>query len=651
MCHESDSPREDCSIPFLSSESPEHQDAEADFQRETLRCPERFGWLSDMPVATTVEPGQSSEGLSITEPAKLAVLQQSLARSYGTRDRGSSGETLWQVNSTDHVGKDIGIGELEGSEDKAMAWEPSDPGLSHWDCVNGYRPDSLDATYNLAPMGIVWSLATDVVQYVGHWTGTHREQNVKGVSSAQHVLQTVYPGPAMSLQTSVDEQYEEMSFNISPKFNSTSSVSTTYITSQKGAPFGEDGKPYFNITNLCYTDGALYESHGKSGKMQILIDTGASKSICNRRWVKEVSKKRKLTMYLVHKVHIRVADSTYHQIQEVVQLTVIIQGHVFEVFALVLENMDPELDLILGSKSLFELEVTVNCERQRMQFLQQSVNAYVKYLVEVAASMSQTIDLTVPAIKDGQVKHWTPSRCLTKLDLSHGGDHPQKEFQTTEAFVDQDRTFQVTVTNDSAKDLILSKNFFVGGVDLRLTGYFFKDQDTLFNSFPDECAFLDDESTLNEMFAFLEKVNKLDNSAPSEEPKIDPDDLYPWLEKDDPRQTMMDMECIQKFINLDDSVLTLENKKHFQKILLKYKDAFSLCDEVGVCPYLKVHVEMKDKLPFFVHPYGVKEDQKKWVDKEMQKGCLLGYMRWEFVQQPHHAHSKKEFERAVQDSG
>ncbi len=105
-------------------------------------------------------------------------------------------------------------------------------------------------------------------------------------------------------------------------------------------------------------------------------------------------------MYPVHKVCIRVTDSTYHQIQEAVRLTVVIQGHVFEVFALVMENMDPELDLILGSKSLFELEATVNCERQCVQFLQRSVNVYVKYPVEVAAGTSQTIDLTVPAIKD-----------------------------------------------------------------------------------------------------------------------------------------------------------------------------------------------------------------------------------------------------------
>ncbi len=83
------------------------------------------------------------------------MLKQSLAQSYGTRDQSSSRETLQQVNSTDHVGKDIEVGELEGSEDEAMAWEPSDPGLSHWDCVSGYRPDLLDATYNLALMGIM----------------------------------------------------------------------------------------------------------------------------------------------------------------------------------------------------------------------------------------------------------------------------------------------------------------------------------------------------------------------------------------------------------------------------------------------------------------------------------------------------------------
>ncbi len=69
----------------------------------------------------------------------------------------------------------------------------------------------------------------------------------------------------------------------------------------------------------------------------------------------------------------------------------------------------------------------------------------------VEVGMSKTIDMMVPVIKAQQVKHWMLSRCLTKLDLSHGGEHPQKEFQTMEAFVDQDGSLrswsQMTVQN------------------------------------------------------------------------------------------------------------------------------------------------------------------------------------------------------------
>ncbi len=89
MCLENDSPQGDCSIPYLSSESLECQGAEADFQRENLQCVECFGWLSDMPVATAVEPGQSSVGLSVTEPEKLAMCKSCVAWSYGARDQRS----------------------------------------------------------------------------------------------------------------------------------------------------------------------------------------------------------------------------------------------------------------------------------------------------------------------------------------------------------------------------------------------------------------------------------------------------------------------------------------------------------------------------------------------------------------------------------
>ena len=57
---------------------------------------------------------------------------------------------------------------------------------------------------------------------------------------------------------------------------------------------------------------------------------------------------------------------------------------------------------------------------------------------------------------------------------------------------------------------------------------------------------------------------------------------------------------------------------------MKYKDAFSLRDEIGQCSNMEVELEMNDKTPFFIRPFPIKESDKTLVDNEMKRGCLLG---------------------------
>ena len=38
------------------------------------------------------------------------------------------------------------------------------------------------------------------------------------------------------------------------------------------------------------------------------------------------------------------------------------------------------------------------------------------------------------------------------------------------------------------------------------------------------------------------------------------------------------------------------------EMLYKYREAFSLRDEIGPCPNIKVKIEVTDKSPFFVRP-------------------------------------------------
>ena len=53
-------------------------------------------------------------------------------------------------------------------------------------------------------------------------------------------------------------------------------------------------------------------------------------------------------------------------------------------------------------------------------------------------------------------------------------------------------------------------------------------------------------------------------------------------------------------------------------MLDKYKEAFSLRDEIGTCPSIEVGIYVTEKSPFFIRPYHVREEDKKVIYKEMK---------------------------------
>ena len=105
------------------------------------------------------------------------------------------------------------------------------------------------------------------------------------------------------------------------------------------------------------------------------------------------------------------------------------------------------------------------------------------------------------------------------------------------------------------------------------------------------------------------------------------DDPYPWLEPNDPRRTLTDQEIIERYVNLEEADLTTKEKRTLIKVIMKYRKAFSLRDEIGTCPHMEVELELEDTKPFFIRPFPIKEGEKDIIDKEMGKGCLLGILR------------------------
>ena len=93
---------------------------------------------------------------------------------------------------------------------------------------------------------------------------------------------------------------------------------------------------------------------------------------------------------------------------------------------------------------------------------------------------------------------------------------------------------------------------------------------------------------------------------------------FPWLDDTDERKHMTDREILDKYVNLDSSCLTKSEKEQVRDSLYQYKDAFSLRDEIGLCPNMELEIGVTDKSPLFIRPFHANEDDKVILDKEMK---------------------------------
>ena len=179
--------------------------------------------------------------------------------------------------------------------------------------------------------------------------------------------------------------------------------------------------------------------------------------------------------------------------------------------------------------------------------------------------------------------------------------------QTITLHLNHDGKTTIQLTNYSNIDWKIHKGEMLGCLDMRSSGYFHVSRDTLQqikkSSFKDNCSFLSEDET-SEYFDLYNKdhrevvnyikseVNNRLKLVARNEPPVDNDTnivpdkdkaRYPWLDKEDPRRNMTDQEILEKYVDLSDSDLNAAEKKSLYKVLLKYKEAFSLRDEIGLC--------------------------------------------------------------------
>ena len=463
-----------------------------------------------------------------------------------------------------------------------------------------------------------------------------------------------------------EDRYGNLTLFTTSVFKPHESICATYLWTEENQCSIMESEAYDMEGNMWFkqgkfpinlhseTQGELMD--GTNIKVTTLMDTGCSKPILNRKFYNKHPYLQKIPHYPIQSIGVIVADDRVIKVTEAIQFVIRFHGHVFE-FIAYLADMSETFDFVIGQKSMYELEATVDYNNLAFTFLKRSlpVHAVDNFTVKPGKTKDVALELKDIPFKVHGYTDFPKDGVAVVAKLKSANDNQLIQKLILHLFEDGKTTVQLT--NHSKENWKIKQSDLMGCFDMRSSGYFHVSRDSLQQimqaSFKDNCSFLNETET-SEYFEMYhrdhEEVINYANSQVNQrlsqqqgnsklvdrkdnvenDTNIVPDkekDPYPWLEKEDPRRYMSDQEILEKYVDLSDSDLNHAEKRSLYKILYKYNEAFSLRDEIGLCPSMEIELELNDETPFFIRPFPIKENEKDVVDKEMRKGCLLGILR------------------------
>ena len=454
-----------------------------------------------------------------------------------------------------------------------------------------------------------WSIFSDNIRYVQHDQITAQNLNFDTVDYRNHkdLYLQLKEEPLLSLDVNFglypdmtkaryldvyEDVYAEMVY--SSKFEENSDLSTSYLGQTKMTRNTRiKTEERFHITGQGFPSGKLLDGT----ECQILLDTGATKSYMSKLYYLRCKTLHALPKFSSNTQKIQVGNGQYVSVLFVIPVIIDIHGHRFEIFTLVSEIHD-NVDLVMGMKNIFELEGVIDSRESCFSFLSRSIPFFPVMTVEIAPASQKMVMVDAPFVEE------LSGMAMVKiLDM---------KMQTTNMiklkFIQNKVVLKIT--NKMRKTITFDRTDMMGVVDLRSLGFYKIKQEVLQEHLSIHYHFeLADD--------VCEQYNRLINLMRKEEEKSE--GKFPWLDDTDKRKYMTDKEILDKYINLDNSCLTKAEKEQVRDLLYQYKDAFSLRDEIGLCPNIEIEIDVTDKSPFFIiRPFHANEDDKVILDKEMK---------------------------------
>ena len=172
-------------------------------------------------------------------------------------------------------------------------------------------------------------------------------------------------------------------------------------------------------------------------------------------------------------------------------------GHVFE-FIVYLADMSENFDLVIGQKSMYELEASVDFNNLAFSFLKRSLPVYAFDNFNIKSGKTKDIVMELKDIpKISGYKDFPETGVATVTKLKSGKE--DQLVQTIILHLNHDGKTTIQLTNHSNIDQKIHKGEMLGCLDMRSSGYFHVSRDTLQqimkSSFKDNCSFLSEDET------------------------------------------------------------------------------------------------------------------------------------------------------------
>ena len=495
---------------------------------------------------------------------------------------------------TDHVYKAIEEGNMINT--KTMTCESMTCETAQIQDDNPYKKVVLNKVFkerDESPEMRNWSIFSDNVRYIQHDQVTpqnldidtldyrdHKELYLKLKEEERETLDIdfgLYPDVIKSRYLDVYEGvYAEMVY--ANKFNENSDLSMTYLGQTKMMRDTKiKAKERFPITGQGFASGKLLDGM----ECQILLDTGATKSYMSKSYYLRCKTLHALPKFSSNTQRIQVGNGQYVSVLFVIPVIINIHGHRFEIFTLVSKIHD-NVDLVMGMKNILELEGVIDLQDSCFSFLSRSIPFFPVMTVEVAPKSQRMVIVEAPFIEE------LSGMAMVKiLDMKEQTTNMIKlKFIRNKAVL--------KITNKTHETVTFSRTEMMGIVDLRSLGFYKIKQEVLQEHLGKHYHFKLANDVCHQYNRFVNLMRKEEENSEGK---------FPWLEDTDERKYMMDREILDKYVNLDNSCLTKIEKMQVRDLLYKYKDAFSLRDEIGLCPNIKIEINVTDKSPFFIRPW------------------------------------------------